>query len=86
VFHKFVNQYNLYDAIFWIDTSPEVCIRRANFKLNDPVESKGVDFQRLVRSEYLELSTGNPHFIRIDGDRDFSAVRDDIFRRIKAMI
>lgn len=72
--------------IFWIDTPPEVAIKRIEDR-KLPLsynEKKGVGFLKLVREKYLRMSLDNPRIIRLDGEKTVTELTIEVMNLINS--
>jgi dTMP kinase len=74
------------DATFIIDCDPHVALTRLT-SLPDRLESEGVEFMKKVREGFLLLAEKEPARITVvDGARDVSSIKNEIFQKVKNLI
>ena len=82
-----INEFGTYtlkpDLTFFIDIPVKVANSRMRVE-RDRIEKEGNEFQKRVRSLYLDLSENEPdRIIVINGDKSINEVRTDIWNHIK---
>ncbi len=70
------------DVTFLIDITAETAVRRKTTE-HDRIEIEAVDFHRRVRQGFLELTSGDPHAVVIDGDRTPDEIAEDVARYLQ---
>lgn len=61
------------DAVLYLDGDPEILAKRAHGE-GDRIEAKGIEFQKKVRSAYLDMVDQNHLFYRIDAEKSIDSV------------
>lgn len=82
-----INEFGTYtlkpDLTFFIDIPVKVANSRMRVE-RDRIEKEGNEFQKRVRSLYLDLSENEPdRIVVINGDKSINEVRTDIWNHIK---
>ena len=70
------------DLVALLDLDPSIARRREGIR-DDRVESKGLEYQKRVRSGFLKLASRDRRRLRvIDADRDADAVFKDVWKAV----